>query len=138
MNHELISAENEGILDLLHNTNGTTDVPEPFSRDIFLCDTCVWDLDHEEGPEEQFPFLKTGDKVFFFRESVHSFDTNAVRVETKDGVKLGYIYPGHSMLISGLLRGGKRLRGQVVFKGADDTWNGDPWRRIVVRINLQD
>lgn len=138
MNHDLISAGNDGILDLLHGAGENVKVPEPFSQEIFLCQTCVWDLDHTEGPEELFPFLKVGDKVSLFPEADHPLDTNAVRVETEDGVKLGYISPLHSMLVSNLLKAGEKLPGHVIFKGSDAKWNGDPWRRIVVEISLQD
>ena len=135
--HELTDGDS-GILDLLHSAGGAGSVPEPFSREIFLCQSCVWDLDRKESPAKLFPFLKIGDKVSLFPEAEHPLDTNAVRVENEDGVKLGYIYPRHSMLVSNLLKAGKRLPGYVIYKGSEDEWNGDPWRGIIVEISLRD
>ena len=44
-----------------------------------------------EGRQRTLSWLKAGDKLIFIAEPSNIFDSSAVRIETEDGIQVGYI-----------------------------------------------
>ena len=133
MNHDLISAGNGGILDLLHGAGENVNVPAPFAREIFLFETHVAGTSYVEGIEELEPHLKTGDKVTFIREPHNPYDSKAIKIENADGIKIGYVPRNDNPVFARLMDAGKLLFGRITEKSME----GD-WLKIQINIFLQD
>ena len=99
---DLIPVGNHDILDLLHGAGANANVPEPFAREIYLCDAIVEGTEEIEGLEEFDPFLHIGDKVSLFREPDRTEKNSMIRIENEDGVKLGYIDWRYAEIFSNL------------------------------------
>ncbi len=129
MNHDLISTGNGDILDLLHESGGGVSVPEPFSREIFLFDTYVAGTSYVEGIEELEPHLKVGDRITFIREPDNPYDSQAIRIENADGVKIGYVPRNDNPVFARLMDAGKLLVGRITHKKMDGRW-------LLIRIDI--
>ncbi len=130
---DLIPVGNHDILDLLHGAGANANVPEPFAREIYLCDAIVEGTEEIEGLEEFDPFLHIGDKVSLFREPGRTEKNRMIRIENEDGVKLGYIDWRYAEIFSNLMDAGKLLSGRITFKAMDDGW-----MRCLIAVSMQD
>ena len=132
-NRELIPVGNHDLLDLLRGAGEHAKVPEPFEREIHLCDACVEGTEEIEGLEEFDPFLHIGDKVSLFREPDRTEKNRMIRIENEDGVKLGYIDWRYGEIFSNLMDAGKLLFGRITFKALEECW-----MRCVIAVSMQD
>lgn len=84
-------------------------VPMPFQHDIFLDDMDVAGTMHVVDITAKCQSLKEGDELVLKREPGNRFDSRAIRVETKAGVKLGYVPRKRNAVYSRLMDAGKML-----------------------------
>ena len=119
---DLINREGGDLVSFFHNKEGDISVPLPYERDIFLFDTFVAGTSHIEGIEELEPHILAGDHLDFVREPENLYDENAIRIQNRDGVKLGYVPKKDNVVFSRLMDAGKLLFGRVAAKEFEGTW----------------
>ena len=108
-------------------------LPKPYSRDIFLFDTYVAGTTFVPDMQELEPALSVGDRLTFVREPENQYDEQAIRIQTADGVKLGYVPRDDNGIFSRLRDAGKRLYASILEK----EWR-NRWLRIAIRIYLNE
>lgn len=119
---ELVKKDSGGVISLFHDKGGSSIVPKPFERDIFLFDTHVAGTSHIEGIEELEPHLNIGDKLDFFREPDNPHDKQAIMIKNADGVKIGYVPRADNVIFSRLMDAGKLLFGRITAKEIQGSW----------------
>lgn len=129
---ELIETKGS-LVALLHGKAGQENLPKPFERDIFLFDTYVAGTTHIDGMEELEPFLKSGDRLRFFREPGNTHDERAILVKNKDGVKIGYVPRKDNVIFARLMDAGKYLFGEISEKEIVGRWV-----KLSIKIYLKD
>ena len=131
--NNLIDLGGDGLLALFHGKNGESLIPKPFERDIFLLDTHVAGTTHIEGIDELEPYLKSGDRLNFFREPDNPYDEFAILIKTMDGVKIGYIPQKDNIIFARLMDAGKLLFG----KNTEKEKKGN-WLRIKIQVFMHE
>ena len=119
---DLINQEGGDLIGFLHNAGDGISVPMPFERDIFLFDTFVAGTTYIEGIDELEPYIQEGDKLTFIREPGNPYDENAIRIQNRDGVKLGYVPKKDNIVFARLMDAGKLLFGKVSAKEYAGRW----------------
>ena len=119
-----------GLLQTLHADLQT---PAPYSEDVFLLETIIAGTTHVPGIAELEPFLYAGDRLELIRVPGNPSDPNAIKIYTRDRVKLGYVPRKDNPILARLMDAGKLLYAVLVEK----QWQED-WLRIVIRIYLND
>lgn len=114
-----------GLLGVLHGTGGLV-VPKPFEREIYLFTT------HVDNIFDIEKHLNIDDKLLFFRED-NLHDEKAIRVETLQKEKIGYVPRGDNAVFSRLMDAGKELYARI-----KDKETVDEWLRIEMDIYLKD
>lgn len=117
---------------LLKRETGLT-LPKPFERDIYLFETYVAGTTHIDGIEEIGLNLKEEDKLIFFREPENIHDPQAIRIETLEHKKIGYIPRQDNIVFSRLMDAGKELFGTVSEKETVGNW-----LKILIKIYLHE
>ena len=118
---ELAKTEGGSLVNLFHNNEGGM-VPLPFERDIFLFDTHVAGTSHVDGIRDLVPYLKSEDRLSFFREPDNPHDKDAIVVKTDTGVKIGYIPRKDNVVFARLMDAGKMLFGKIISVEMQGTW----------------
>lgn len=111
MNRDLMKRQADELIPYLQSQGQGLVLPTSFERDIFLFDAFVagtTHIDHIEAIQEE---LGIGDKLVFFREPDNPYDSQAIRIETVDRVKIGYIPREDNIIFSRLMDAGKLLFG---------------------------
>lgn len=106
---------------LLHNETGMT-LPTPFERDIYLFDTYVAGTTHIEGIEALASSLRDGDRLVFYREPDNPHDPQAIRIETLEEEKIGYVPRRDNVVFSRLMDAGKLLFATIAAKEMRGNW----------------
>lgn len=109
-------------------------LPIPFSHEIFLEETEVartLDVDDILVKSES---LKPGDMLSLKREPLNEFDEYAIRIETADGMKLGYIPSRSNKVLAHLMDAGKPL----FAKFKDKDLIGEFWMGMCVEIYMKE
>lgn len=106
---------------LLHNETGMT-LPTPFERDIYLFDTYVAGTTHIEGIEDLAASLRDGDRLVFYREPDNPHDPQAIRIETLEEKKIGYVPRRDNVVFSRLMDAGKLLFATIAAKEMRGNW----------------
>lgn len=119
---DLIKNEGNGLVSLLHGSNGDLVVPKPFEKDIFLFDTYIAGTTHIEGIEELSEQLNENDKLNFFRELDNKYDKEAIVIKTSNGVKIGYVPRQDNVIFARLMDAGKLLFGCITKKDKKGSW----------------
>ena len=120
---EIIKKDENGLLNLMHNTQQGLGFNLPFERDILLFETYVAGTSHVEGIEDLVPTFTPGTRLDFFREPENLYDAMAVLVKNKDGKKIGYIPQRDNLVFARLMDAGKQLFGRVTeVELVDDYW----------------
>lgn len=119
---DLIKTEGNGLVSLLHGSNGELVVPKPFEKDIFLFDTYIAGTTHIEGIEELAESLNENDKLNFFREPDNKYDKEAIVIKTVSGVKIGYVPRQDNVIFARLMDAGKLLYGRITKKDKKGSW----------------
>ena len=117
---------------LLKRETGLT-LPKPFERDIYLFDTYVAGTTHIDGIEDIGLNLKEEDKLIFYREPENIHDPQAIRIETLEHEKIGYIPRQDNIVFSRLMDAGKELFGTVREKEMVGNW-----LKIIIKIYLHE
>ena len=120
-----------GLLGVLHGTGGLV-VPKPFEREIYLFTTHVAGTTHVDNIFDIEKHLNIDDKLLFFRED-NPHDEKAIRVETLQKEKVGYVPRGDNAVFSRLMDAGKELYAKIKEKETVDEW-----LRIEIDIYLKD
>lgn len=108
-------------------------LPTPYEHDIFLFDTYVAGTTHIEDIKKIGDSLQKGDKLVFYREPNNTHDPQAIRIETINKEKIGYVPKQDNVIFSRLMDAGKLLFGKVKEK----EFLGN-WMRIKVKIYLHE
>ncbi|WP_215508940.1 HIRAN domain-containing protein [Peptoniphilus sp. EMRHCC_23] len=132
MNHLAKGDQGALIQYLLHNETTVT-LPTPFERDIYLFDTYVAGTTHIEGIETLAPSLRDGDRLVFYREPNNTHDPQAIRIETLEKIKIGYVPRRDNVVFSRLMDAGKLLFATV----AEKEMRGN-WLKIDIKIYLHE
>lgn len=117
---------------LLKRETGLT-IPKPFERDIYLFETYVAGTTHIDGIEDIGLNLKDEDKLIFYREPENIHDPQAIRIETLEHKKIGYIPRQDNIVFSRLMDAGKELFGTVREKEMVGNW-----LKIIIKIYLHE
>lgn len=108
-------------------------LPKPYSRDIYLFDTYVAGTTFVPNMRELEPGLSVGDHLSFAREPDNPYDEQAIRIQTEEGEKLGYVPRDDNVIFARLMDAGKRLYASILEK----EWRNG-WLRIAIRIFLNE
>ena len=117
--------------DLLQTLHAELNTPAPYSADLLLLRTEVAGTSHVVGIEELEPFLRPGDRLELIRVPSNPSDPNAIKIFTRDRVKLGYVPRKDNPILARLMDAGKPLHAVLVDKG----WQND-WLRVVIEIYM--
>ena len=132
MNHLAKSDQGALIQYLLHNEAAVT-LPTPFERDIYLFDTYVAGTTHIEGIEALASSLGEGDRLVFYREPDNPHDPQAIRIETLEKKKIGYVPRRDNVVFSRLMDAGKLL-----FATIEEKEMRGNWLKIDIKIYLHE
>lgn len=116
---------------LLQTLHADLQSPAPFREDLLLLRTEIAGTTHVVGIEELEPFLNPGDRLELIRIPDNPSDPNAIKIFTRDRVKLGYVPRKDNPVLARLMDAGKLLYAVVAEKG----WQGD-WLRVTVEIYM--
>lgn len=116
---------------LLRSLHAEIQTPAPYSEDIFLLRTIVAGTTHVVGIEELEPFLRSGDRLELIRVPENPSDPNAIKIYTRDRVKLGYVPRRDNQILARLMDAGKLLYATLREKERQDDW-----LRIVIDIYM--
>ena len=130
---DLVKIDNGDLIEYLMKTGSGLDLPKPFERDIYLFDTHVAGTTHIEGIENIGESLKDGDRLVFYREPENEHDPQAIRIETLEKEKIGYVPHKDNVVFSRLMDAGKVLFAKVVEKEMRGKW-----LKIKIKIYLHE
>ena len=97
-------------------------LPTPFERDIYLFDTYVAGTTHIEGIDDLAASLRDGDRLVFYREPDNPHDPQAIRIETLEEKKIGYVPRRDNVVFSRLMDAGKLLFATIAAKEMRGNW----------------
>lgn len=117
---------------LLHNETAMT-LPTPFERDIYLFDTYVAGTTHIAGIEVLAASLREGDRLVFYREPDNPHDPQAIRIETLEEKKIGYVPRRDNVVFSRLMDAGKLL-----FATVEEKEMRGNWLKVDIKIYLHE
>ena len=117
---------------LLHNETAMT-LPTPFERDIYLFDTYVAGTTHIAGIEALAASLREGDRLVFYREPDNPHDPQAIRIETLEEKKIGYVPRRDNVVFSRLMDAGKLL-----FATVEEEEMRNNWLKVDIKIFLHE
>ncbi len=118
---------------LLKSLHADLNTPAPYSSDVLLLQTMIAGTTHVVGIEELEPFLKPGDRLELIRIPDNPSDPNAIKIYTRDRVKLGYVPRKENHILARLMDAGKLLYARILSK----QWQGD-WLQIEIEVYLND
>lgn len=129
----LANKDHNELIQYLFDKESGLALPKPYERDIFLFDTYVAGTTHVENIEAIGNSLQEGDKLVFYREPNNPHDPQAIRIETIQEVKIGYVPQQDNVIFSRLMDAGKALFGKVLEKEMRGNW-----LRIKIKIYLHE
>lgn len=129
----LANQDHNELIQYLFDKESGLALPKPYERDIFLFDTYVSGTTHVENIEAIGNSLQEGDKLVFYREPNNPHDPQAIRIETIQEVKIGYVPQQDNVIFSRLMDAGKALFGKVLEKEMRGNW-----LRIKIKIYLHE
>ena len=116
---------------LLQSLHSDVQAPAPYSEDILLLSTFAAGTTHVVGIEELEPFLQPGDRVKLVRVPDNPSDPNAIKLYSRDGVKLGYVPRQENRILARLMDAGKLLYAVI----REKSWRGD-WLQLGIDIYM--
>ena len=96
------------------------DMPMPFQRDVFLAEFGVAGTLHIDDILIRTEGIAVGNVLVLKREAGNEHDVFAIRVETANGDKIGYVPNQDSPILARLMDAGKLLVARVVHKELED------------------
>ena len=91
----------------------TEEILKPLQKEILLFETYIAGTMYIED-ESLIDALNIGEKLTLKREPQNAFDEKAIRVDNKDGKKLGYVPEKDNLIFSRLMDAGKMLYAKVL------------------------
>ena len=91
----------------------TEEILKPLQKEILLFETYIAGTMYIED-ESLIDALNLGEKLTLKREPQNAFDEKAIRIDNKDGKKLGYVPEKDNLIFSRLMDAGKMLYAKVV------------------------
>lgn len=119
---DLVKTGQGTLIQYLTNNGGGLTLPTPFEQDIYLFDTYVAGTTHIEGIEDMADSLKEEDRLVFYREPDNPYDPQAIRIETLEGKKIGYVPKQNNVIFSRLMDAGKVLFAKIMEKEMKGEW----------------
>ena len=116
---------------LLQSLHSEVQAPAPYSEDIFLLATSAAGTTHVAGIEELEPFLRPGDRLELVRVPDNPSDPNAIKIYTRDRVKVGYVPRKDNQILARLMDAGKLLYAVI----REKRWQGD-WLQLGIDIYM--
>lgn len=104
---DLVKTGQGALIQYLANNGGGLTLPTPFEQDIYLFDTYVAGTSHVEGIDKIGNSLKEDDRLVFYREPDNPYDPQAIRIETLEGKKIGYVPKQDNVIFPGLWTRGR-------------------------------
>ena len=103
--------------------NGIENVVMPLMNEIFLSFTDIAGTRYVDN-QDVFKRLEKNDPLLLEREADNKYDSNAIKVLTIDGEKLGYIPKKDNCIFSRLMDAGKILHARVYscYEADYDQW----------------
>lgn len=114
---------------LLQTLHADLKTPAPYSADLFLIRTEIAGTSHVVGIEELEPFLRPGDRLELVRIPDNPSDQNAIKIFTRDRIKLGYVPRKDNLILARLMDAGKLLYALL----AEKRWQRE-WLCLTVEI----
>ena len=130
---DLVKTDQGALIQYLANNGVGLTLPTPFEQDIYLFDTYVAGTTHIEGIEDIADSLKEEDRLVFYREPDNPHDPQAIRIETLEGKKIGYVPKQDNVIFSRLMDAGKVLFAKIMEK----EMKGE-WLKITIKIFLHE
>ena len=133
MTNEIIERpDSSDLVELLHSGEAVA-VPLPFEdEEIFLYGTDVAGTNHITEIEELAAGLDLGERVELIREPDNPYDEYAIRIDTAEGCKIGYIPRMYNRIIARLMDAGFELFGKIRVNELNDSY-----RHIVVKVYMK-
>ena len=131
--NDLVKKEQGNLIEYLINQETGLDLPKPFERDIYLFDSHVAGTSHIDNIESIGEQIKDGDRLVFYREPNNETDPQAIRIETLNKEKIGYVPRQDNIIFSRLMDAGKVLFAKVVEKELLGKW-----LKIKIKIYLHE
>ena len=131
--NDLVKKDQGNLIEYLINQETGLDLPKPFERDIYLFDSHVAGTSHIDNIESIGEQLKDGDRLVFYREPDNETDPQAIRIETLNKEKIGYVPRQDNIIFSRLMDAGKVLFAKVVEKELLGKW-----LKIKIKIYLHE
>lgn len=113
--------------------NGIENVVMPLMNEIFLSFTDIAGTRYVDN-QDVFKRLEKNDPLLLEREADNEYDSNAIKVLTMDGKKLGYIPKRDNDIFCRLMDAGKILHARVYSCYKE---NCDPWY-VSIKICMMD
>lgn len=129
---DLIKKDDESHKHINFRNNKIGNIPKS-QGDIYLCECTLAHATKIEGVEKVEASLKMGDKMLFYRELENPSDPFAIRVETVNKIKLGYIPRHNNIVLARLMDSGKMIYGELSAKNLRGRW-----LRMKVKIFLHE
>lgn len=113
--------------------NGIENVVMPLMNEIFLSFTDIAGTRYVDN-QDVFKRLEKNDPLLLEREADNKYDSNAIKVLTIDGKKLGYIPKSDNSIYARLMDSGKILNARVYSCYENDYYN---WS-VFIKICMMD
>lgn len=113
--------------------NGIENVVMPLMNEIFLSFTDIAGTRYVDN-QDVFKRLEKNDPLLLEREADNKYDSNAIKVLTIDGKKLGYIPKSDNSIYARLMDSGKILNARVYSCYENDYYN---WS-VSIKICMMD
>ena len=130
--NDLIKKEDE-INKYISKYNSIVDLPKPLGRLIFLLETTVAGTTYISDIDRIIDSMNIWDRLILYREPENSNDKHAIRIETINREKIGYIPRQNNVIISRLMYAGKEIVGELI----EMELRGN-WFRIIFAIFLKE
>ena len=131
-NNELKSFSPSDLSNLLH---GGANIPQVFSREIFLIRTRVAGCQYQENMRERIEQVEEGEILTFYREPENPYDELAILVLNDEGNKIGYVPRKDNTVIANLMDAGKRIYAKASAVSHD--WDR-PWKCVIMDVYMED
>lgn len=130
--NDLIKKEDENNKYII-KYDSIVNLPKPFERFIFLLETTVAGTTRIKDIDKIIDSLNIRDDLILYREPDNPNDKHAIRIETINKEKIGYVPRQNNVVISRLMDAGKKIVAEVT-----EIESRGNWFRILFAIFLHE
>lgn len=130
--NDLIKKEDENNKYII-KYDSIVNLPKPFERFIFLLETTVAGTTRIKDIDKIIDSLNIRDDLILYREPDNPNDKHAIRIETINREKIGYVPRQNNVVISRLMDAGKKIVAEVT-----EIESRGNWFRILFAIFLHE